>query len=222
MRTILPEAAPGVTPAAELTLEEIEEQQLAEDARINSGDWNAIAPGKAQDFGRSFRRMIGLLAPWKWSFAFVSLLGAIGVILTVIAPKVLGEATNLIFEGVISAQLPAGVTQDQVVEQLRAAGQNDLANIVAAATITVARTNWVSETQATRPEPSTSTRLARGESRTNQAQMRVPSARKKYVENKTMKNPASTWVIAVPISLTWESSSPFLAKSWAAFCAWSR
>ena len=63
----LPEAAPGVTPAAELTLEEIEEQQLAEDARINSGDWNAIAPGKAQDFGRSFRRMIGLLAPWKWS-----------------------------------------------------------------------------------------------------------------------------------------------------------
>ena len=41
----LPEAAPGVTPAAELTLEEIEEQQLAEDARINSGDWNAIGGG---------------------------------------------------------------------------------------------------------------------------------------------------------------------------------
>ena len=34
-----------------------------------------------------------------------------------------------------------------------------------AATITVARTNWVSDTQATRPDPSTSTRLARGESR---------------------------------------------------------
>ena len=49
----------------------------------------------------------------------------------------------------------------------------------AAATSTVARTNWVSDTQATRPEPSTSTRLARGDSRTNQAQMRWPSARKK-------------------------------------------
>ncbi|HEU4464995.1 MAG TPA: ABC transporter ATP-binding protein [Agromyces sp.] len=132
----MPIAAPGVTPAAELTLDEIEEQQLAEEARVNSGDWNAVAPGKAQDFGRSFRRMIGLLAPWKWSFAFVSLLGAIGVVLTVIAPKVLGEATNIIFEGFISLQLPAGVTQEQVVEQLRAAGQDDLANIVGAATLT--------------------------------------------------------------------------------------
>jgi ATP-binding cassette subfamily B multidrug efflux pump len=134
--TEMPVAAPGVTPAAELTLEEIEEQQLAEQARVNSGDWNAVAPGKAQDFGRSFRRMIGLLAPWKWSFAFASLLGAIGVVLTVIAPKVLGEATNIIFEGFISLQLPAGVTQEQVVEQLRAAGQDDLANIVGAATLT--------------------------------------------------------------------------------------
>lgn len=135
-RAEVPVAAPGVTPAAELTLDEIEEQQLAEQARLDSGDWNAVAPGKAQDFGRSFRRMIGLLAPWKWSFAFVSLLGAIGVVLTVIAPKVLGEATNIIFEGFISLQLPAGVTQEQVVEQLRAAGQDDLANIVGAATLT--------------------------------------------------------------------------------------
>ncbi|MCK8609281.1 ABC transporter ATP-binding protein [Agromyces sp. C10] len=120
----------------ELTAEELEEQQLAEEARVNSGDWNAIAPGKAQDFGRSFRRMIGLLAPWKWSFAFVSVLGAIAVVLTVIAPRVLGEATNVIFEGFISLQLPAGVTQEQVVQQLRADGQDDLANIVSAATLT--------------------------------------------------------------------------------------
>ncbi|WP_353814907.1 ABC transporter ATP-binding protein [Agromyces sp. SYSU T00266] len=122
--------------AQQPTLEQLEEQQLAEEARINSGSWDSVAPGKAQDFGRSFRRMLGLLAPWKWSFAFVSLLGAIGVVLTVIAPRVLGEATNVIFEGWISLQLPAGVTQEQVVEQLRAAGQEDLANIVGAATLT--------------------------------------------------------------------------------------
>ena len=47
------------------------------------------------------------------------------------------------------------------------------------ATITVARTNWVSEIQATRPELSTRSRAARGESRTTQAQIRLPSARKK-------------------------------------------
>ena len=48
-----------------------------------------------------------------------------------------------------------------------------------AATMTVARTNWVSEIQATRPELSTRSRAARGESRTTQAQIRLPSARKK-------------------------------------------
>ena len=48
-----------------------------------------------------------------------------------------------------------------------------------AATITVARTNWVSEIQATRPELSTFSRAARGASRTIQAQIRSPSARKK-------------------------------------------
>ena len=48
-----------------------------------------------------------------------------------------------------------------------------------AATMTVARTNWVSEIHATRPELSTLSRAARGESRTSQAQMRSPSARKK-------------------------------------------
>jgi len=120
----------------ELTEEERMEAELAEQARLNSGDWDSVKPGKAQDFGKSFRRMLGLLAPWKWSFAFVSLLGAIGVVLTVIAPKVLAEATNIIFEGFISLQLPAGLTQEQVVEGLRASGQDDLANIVGAATLT--------------------------------------------------------------------------------------
>ncbi|MDQ2698115.1 MAG: ABC transporter ATP-binding protein, partial [Actinomycetota bacterium] len=119
-----------------MTEEERIELELAEQARLNSGDWDSVAPGKAQDFGASFRRLIGLLAPHKWAFTVVSLLGAIGVVLSVIAPKVLAEATNIIFEGFISLQLPAGVTQAQVVEGLRAGGQQDLANIVEAATLT--------------------------------------------------------------------------------------
>ena len=120
----------------QLTEEERIELELAEQARLNSGDWDSVAPGKAQDFGASFRRLIGLLAPHKWAFTVASLLGAIGVVLAVIAPKVLAEATNIIFEGFISLQLPAGVTQAQVVEGLRADGQQDLANIVEAATLT--------------------------------------------------------------------------------------
>ena len=116
--------------------EEQLELELAEKARIASDSWDSVAPGKAADFGNSFRRLIGLLRPHAFAFAFVSLLGALSVLLTVIAPKVLGEATNLIFEGFISAQLPAGVTQAQAVEQLRSTGQDDLANMLSAMQIT--------------------------------------------------------------------------------------
>jgi ATP-binding cassette subfamily B protein len=119
-----------------LTDDEKLELELAEKARIASDSWDSVAPGKAENFGTTFRRLIGLLKPHAFAFTLVSLLGALSVLLTVIAPKVLGEATNIIFEGFISAQLPAGATQAQAVEQLRASGQTDLANMLAAMQIT--------------------------------------------------------------------------------------
>ncbi len=116
--------------------EEQLELELAERARLASGDWDSVAPGKAANFGPSFARLIGLLRPHAFAFALVSLAGAVGVVLAVIAPKVLGEATNIVFEGVVSAalggQFPAGATQADVVEALRVAGQADFANMVAA------------------------------------------------------------------------------------------
>jgi len=123
------------TPDA-LTEEDRAELELAEQARLNSGDWDSVAPGKAANFGASFRRLIGLLRPHAWAFAFVSFLGALGVVLAVIAPRVLGTATNIIFEGSVSRALgesfPAGTSKDAVVEALQAGGQNDFANVVAA------------------------------------------------------------------------------------------
>ncbi|MCX7523455.1 ABC transporter ATP-binding protein [Microbacterium sp. STN6] len=115
-----------------LSAEEELELELAEQARLGADDWSSVKPGKAQNFGKSFGRLLGLLKPHAVGFGFVSLLGAIGVVLTVIAPKVLGEATNIIFEGVISRNLPEGVTKAQAVAQLRSSGQNDLANMVSA------------------------------------------------------------------------------------------
>jgi ATP-binding cassette subfamily B protein len=112
------------------------EAELAEKARQDGGGWDSPPPGKPKDLGRSFARFIGLLGPYKWVFGLVMLLGAVGVVLSIIAPRVLGEATNIVFEGVMSltvgSQFPAGTTQEQVVEALRAAGQTDLANTIAA------------------------------------------------------------------------------------------
>ena len=119
------------------TEEERLEEELAEQARLGADDWSGgVAPGKAANFGKSFGRMIGLLRPHWVGFSLVSLAGAIGVVLAVIAPKVLGEATNIIFEGVVSlalkGQVAAGTSQAQVVEGLRQAGQTDIANMIAA------------------------------------------------------------------------------------------
>ncbi|MBO9625063.1 MAG: ABC transporter ATP-binding protein [Microbacterium sp.] len=126
----------------ELTDDEKYEAELAEQARQNGGGWDSVAPGKADRFGPSFKRMIGLLKPSAVWFVFVSVLGAIGVVLAVAAPKVLAEATNIIYTGFFSNELakpngdfpgfPVGTTQSQVVEQLRQFKQDDFANQIAA------------------------------------------------------------------------------------------
>ncbi|WDH78623.1 ABC transporter ATP-binding protein [Microbacterium esteraromaticum] len=130
------------TEATDATGDEAYEAELAEQARLDGGGWDSPAAGKADNFGKSFARMIGLLKPSAVWFVFVSFLGAIGVVLAVIAPKVLGEATNIVYEGFVSNMLatgmggapgfPPGTSKDQVVEALRAAGQDDFANMVGA------------------------------------------------------------------------------------------
>ncbi|MBN9157102.1 MAG: ABC transporter ATP-binding protein [Microbacterium sp.] len=135
--------AGGSSATAEMTDAEREEAEQAEKARQQGGGmFDGPAPGKANQFGPSFKRMIGLLKPSAVWFVLVSIFGALGVVLSVAAPKVLGNATNIIYEGFTSLQLAKpqngfpgfqdGTTQAQVVEQLRAAKQNQFADMVAA------------------------------------------------------------------------------------------
>ncbi|WP_094770495.1 ABC transporter ATP-binding protein [Microbacterium gorillae] len=110
-----------------------EDNAAAMEAAMEAGQW--AQGGKAKAFWPSFKRMIGLLAPWKWTLVLVSVLGAVGVVLAVAAPKVLGQATDLVYEGalglILADKFPAGTTQEQVVEALRGAGQGDFANMIA-------------------------------------------------------------------------------------------
>ncbi len=115
-----------------LTEDEKLEIELGEQARLASDSWDSVAPGKADNFKASFTRMLGLLSPHKAALVAVTLMGTAGVVLTVLAPKVLGRATDVIFEGFISRQFDASLTADQVVQGLRAAGQGTLADMVAA------------------------------------------------------------------------------------------
>ncbi|WP_430592346.1 ABC transporter ATP-binding protein [Humidisolicoccus flavus] len=115
-----------------LTPEELEEQERAEEARRNSGDWDSVAVGKAKAFRPNFVRLLGTMRQHRLGFILVMIFGALGVFLTVLAPKVLGEATNLIFEGVIGKQMPAGMSKEDIIAGLRADGQDEFANLIAA------------------------------------------------------------------------------------------
>ena len=85
---------------------------------------------KSLNFWPSAKRLIGQLAPEKIGATAVVLLTVAGVAFSVIGPKILGNATNIIFEGVIGKQLPAGVTKEQVVAALRAQGDDGQANLI--------------------------------------------------------------------------------------------
>jgi len=87
---------------------------------------------KAANFGASLRRLLGVLRPERWVIGTVVALSVVSVTLMVLGPKALGNGTNLIFEGVIGKQLPAGVTQEQAVAALRAQGQGRFADMLAA------------------------------------------------------------------------------------------
>ncbi|GIH13547.1 ABC transporter ATP-binding protein [Rugosimonospora africana] len=85
---------------------------------------------KALDFRGSSRRLFGTLRPERGLLILVLLLAAGSVGLSVLGPKILGRATDLIFAGVIGRQLPAGVSKDQAVAGLRQQGHGTLADMI--------------------------------------------------------------------------------------------
>ena len=110
-----------------------EDLKLAAETQASSGDWHdGPPPGKAEAFWPSFKRMVGLLGAHRISLVVVTLAAVGTVVLAVAAPKVLGQATNVIFEGVVSTMLPAGTTKAQAVEMLRARGMDDFASMLSA------------------------------------------------------------------------------------------
>ncbi|HEX4224344.1 MAG TPA: ABC transporter transmembrane domain-containing protein, partial [Pseudonocardiaceae bacterium] len=79
---------------------------------------------KALDFKGSSKRLLRLLRPHRIQLFGILALGIIGVALNVVGPKVLGNATDLIFAGFVSSKIPANVTKAEIVQQLRDHGSN--------------------------------------------------------------------------------------------------
>lgn len=91
---------------------------------------------KSMNFGPSARRLLGRLRPHRIALGFALLFSVVSVTLSVLGPKLLGDATNIIFSGVVSRELPAGITQEQFVEQLRASDDGQRADFISGMTLT--------------------------------------------------------------------------------------
>jgi ATP-binding cassette subfamily B protein len=85
---------------------------------------------KSLDFRGSSRRLLRTLRPERPLIVVTLLLAVASVTLTVLGPRILGHATDLIFSGVVGREMPAGLTKAQAVEQLRRHGQGTLADML--------------------------------------------------------------------------------------------
>jgi ATP-binding cassette subfamily B protein len=86
---------------------------------------------KLQDFKGSTKRLLAMLKPQRLLVAVVLAFGVASVTLSVIGPKLLGHATDIIFAGIIGRTLPPGMSKAQYVAQLRSQGDRR-ADILAA------------------------------------------------------------------------------------------
>ncbi|MFF5424528.1 MULTISPECIES: ABC transporter ATP-binding protein [unclassified Streptomyces] len=89
------------------------------------------APGeRSMDFKGSGKRLLRQLAPERgalWMMVLTCLLAVVG---SVVGPKILGRATDLVFAGVVGRQMPEGSTKAEAIERLRASGDGGMADML--------------------------------------------------------------------------------------------
>lgn len=88
------------------------------------------AAEKAISFGPSLKRLLARLRPERTIVGLILFLALGGTVFSVVGPKILGRATDVIFSGVIGEHLPAGASKETVVAGLRASGRDTFAEMV--------------------------------------------------------------------------------------------
>ncbi len=96
-------------------------------ARILGG---GAPPQRSTDFKGSAKRLLRQFAPERLTLAGMGLLVMVSVSMSVLGPKILGHATDLIFAGFVGKELPDGATREQVLERMRAEGDGKVADML--------------------------------------------------------------------------------------------
>nr|WP_324684985.1 ABC transporter ATP-binding protein [Mycobacterium sp. 94-17] len=89
---------------------------------------------RSHDFTGTAIRLVKRLTRQWWLMPAAIVLAATGIALSVIGPRILGHATDLVFSGVIGRRLQAGITQEQAIASARARGENKFADLLSGMT----------------------------------------------------------------------------------------
>ncbi len=107
------------------------ELKQTERIRRTGGPHGGAAVGeKAEDFWSSARRLLVRMRPERLRIALVLLFTVVSVAASAVGPRILGHATDLVFAGLLGGRLSPDVDKETAVAELRAAGENEFADLV--------------------------------------------------------------------------------------------
>jgi ATP-binding cassette subfamily B protein len=82
------------------------------------------------DFKGSGKRLVAQFKPERLTIYALLLCVLVSVGLSVVGPKILGKATDLVFAGIIGRQMPAGDTKEEVLASMRERGDGSIADML--------------------------------------------------------------------------------------------
>jgi len=94
---------------------------------------------RPKDFGNTVRRLGRRLRPERMRIGSVIAMASASVVFTVFGPKILGDATDVLFNGVIGKRLPVGMSKQQVIALLQSRGEGQLADMLRGMSVTPGR-----------------------------------------------------------------------------------
>lgn len=101
------------------------------------GGHGRIAPGqRSKNFRSSFGRLLRELRPDLVTLLTALVISASGVVLSVIAPRILGHGTNIIYNGIVSKMIAGAPSKEAAVAALRAKGQDNFAAMLESMDVT--------------------------------------------------------------------------------------
>ncbi|MFI5792382.1 ABC transporter ATP-binding protein [Streptomyces sp. NPDC051677] len=85
---------------------------------------------RSLDFKVSGRRLLAQFKPERLTLYAMLACVTLSVGLSVVGPKILGKATDLVFAGIIGREMPAGTSKEQVLDSMRERGEGGVADML--------------------------------------------------------------------------------------------